>query len=406
MIHELQAGIPFKVYERDNHPDAREQGWAITFHWGLEYLRRLLSPETLSAVDRAQVDPDLTSKQTSNFLFLNLATLEARFRIPPNERRRVGRQRLRHALLEDARISNHVHWGKRLEHIELSERINNGNGQDHSGSDGGRDSVTAHFRDGTSVVGRLLVGAEGANSQTRQFLAPETYRNLPLPVKFVGAAVDMTPEQVKPLREIDPMLFQGCHPDTDNFLWVSILETPITNGTQGTGRDRFKVQMAISWPVKTATDAEGLSTDAERAAVMRKRAAEFHPILREAINLVSEDFHPREIVLEDWPCLEWDNRNGLVTLIGDAAHAMVMYRGEAANHGVLDAYHLVRALKKVYAGGAGQRDMVDAYEGEMRDRTSVAVGWSREACIGAHDFAGLNEKSAVLRRRALQPPVD
>lgn len=272
------------------------------------------------------------------------------------------------------------------------------------------DVVTVRFEDGSSVEGGLLVGAEGTNSRTRQFVAPETYKNQTLDVKLLGAAVDMTPEQVQPLRDIDPLLFQGCHPDTNNFLWISMLDTPATNGSAGTPDEHYKVQAILSWPVKTAEDATVPDTSRGRAEEMARRAADFHPVLRDAVSLVTASepaaASAQEIVLQDWPCLPWDNRDGLVTLTGDAAHAMTMFRGEAANHGIMDAYHLANALAQIYNGTKTRRDAVDAYEAEMRDRTSVAVLWSREACIGAHDYHSLDEKSAVLRRRAIKMPQD
>lgn len=47
--------------------------------------------------------------------------------------------------------------------------------------------------------------------------------------------------------------------------------------------------------------------------------------------------------LTDLPAQKWDNVNGLVTLAG--TDAMTMYRGEGANHGILDAALLVEQLK-------------------------------------------------------------
>lgn len=372
--------------------DARDQGWAITLHWCLPFLRNLLTPEALALVEDSQVDPEVARNDTGNFLFLNIANLETKFRIPPNDRQRVSRTRFRNALLQDPRVGGHVHWGKKLKDISV---------------DG--DTVTAVFDDGTKVEGGVLVGAEGSNSRTRQFVAPETYHNQPLDVKLLGAAVDMTPEQVKPLRDIDPLLFQGCHPDTNNFLWVSMLDTPATNGSAGTPNEHYKVQLILSWPVKTAQDAVTPDTNAGRAAEMKRRSADFHPTLRDAVYLLDETEEgstAREILLQDWPCLPWDNHGGVVTLTGDAAHAMTMFRGEAANHGIMDAYHLAAALGHVYAGRKPRAEALAEYEAEMRERTSVAVLWSREACIGAHDYDNLDEKSAVLRRRAIKMPQD
>lgn len=342
-------------------------------------------------MEDVQVDPEVGRNDSGNFLFINLETLDSKFRIPPNKRRRVNREKLRKALLQG--VADHVKWGKRLSDIELVDSTDGGGG------------VRAHFADGSSVEGSMVVGAEGSNSQTRKFLVPDHYRNYQLPVRFIGAAVDMTPEQVRPLREIDPLLFQGCHPDNGHFLWISMLETPQVNGTNATENEKYRVQIITSWMVKSEKD-QVPPSDVERIAEMKRRATNFHPLLRQAVEYIPDSAPVLEIALQDWPCLDWDNRNGRVTLVGDAAHAMTMYRGEAANHGMLDAYNLVQAIKKVYASNeTSRKTAIDEYEEEMRDRTGGdegAVMLSRQACLDAHDFHGLNENSAVLRRRAIK----
>lgn len=80
---------------------------------------------------------------------------------------------------------------------------------------------------------------------------------------------------------------------------------------------------------------------------------------------------------------------------------MTMYRGEAANHGILDAYHLVQSLETVQDGRKPQKQAMEEFETELRQRTNAAVLLSRQACLDAHDFNGLNQHSAVLKRRAI-----
>lgn len=379
-----KAGIPFEIYERDEHISVRGQGWAITLHWVLPFLRKMVSPETLRGIDSVQVDPDTGRVDTGNFVFINLETLEPKFRIPPNERRRVNREKLRHVLLKE--VADRVHWNKRLDSIEESE-----------------DGVVAVFTDGTRAEGATIVGAEGNNSRTRRFVAPDTYRNNRLPVRFVGSAADFTPAKVKPLRDIDPLLFQGCHPVSGNFLWVSLLESPEVNNTKGTDEERYRLQINISWPVRTPDDEVKPSSE-WRLAEMKRRAEEFHPILRDAVHAIPDGSETLEIVLQDWPCLDWDNHGGKVTLAGDAGHAMTMYRGEAANHGILDAYMLGEALKEVHKNGKGLKEAIEDYEAEVRERTSAAVLLSRQACLDAHNWSCLNANSAVLKRRAIISP--
>lgn len=131
---------------------------AITVHWALPYLEEMLSPEAFKAFEETQVDPAMMQKDTGTFLFLNLETLDPKFRIPPNKRRRVNRNKMRKALLED--VKEHVHWSKRLVNLDTKDVW-----------------ITAEFQDGYRAAGSIVVGAEGSNSRTRQFLCPDTYRN-------------------------------------------------------------------------------------------------------------------------------------------------------------------------------------------------------------------------------------
>ncbi|RDA91856.1 hypothetical protein CP533_3674 [Ophiocordyceps camponoti-saundersi (nom. inval.)] len=387
LAHALKrAGTSFAVYERDQHIDARPHGWGITFHWALRYLREMLDGPTLEAIDEVQVDPDVGRNDTGNFLFLNLASLDVKFRVPPNERRRVNRQRLRKALLRG--VADDVHWGKRLVGVEpLSAG-----------------AVRAVFADGSDARGRLLVGGDGSGSPTRQFLVPDGHANYKLPVRMMGVALDLSPADAQPLRELDPLLFMGCHPETGNFLWVSVLDTPETNGSGGTPSEHYRVQVIISWrvadedadPVPTTTD------DADRVAEMKRRAGGFHPRLRSVVDNIPPSTTVTEIALQDWPCQAWDNQGGRVTLMGDAAHSMTMYRGEAANYGILDVWHLSRAIQAIRSGRKTQSQAITDYEAEMRQRSVPAVLLSRQACLDAHDYRSLDENSALLKKRAMQ----
>ncbi|KAL7787463.1 FAD/NAD(P)-binding domain-containing protein [Trichoderma ceciliae] len=385
LAHGLQkASIPFEIYERDESIDARGQGWAITLHWVLPYLGEMVDEETLAGIDGVQVDPEVGRNDNGNFMFINLKTQETKFRIPPNVRRRVNREKLRRVLLK--KVAEKVHWNKQLTDVDVSENTGDG--------------VRATFADGSTAEGRMLIGAEGSNSQARRFLVPDAYHNYLLPVKMMGASVDFTPEQVEPLRRIDPLLFQGCHPDTGVFLWVSMLETPEANDSAGTADERYRVQIILSWLVKDNGESVPESNP-KRISMMKRLAAGFHPDLYKTVQAIPESSATLHLILQDWPCRDWDNHDGRVTLVGDAAHAMVMYRGEAGNHGILDAWHLLREIKAVYAGDKTRAAAVGDYEREMKDRVTPAVLLSRQACLDAHDYHGLNENSAVLKKRAM-----
>jgi 2-polyprenyl-6-methoxyphenol hydroxylase-like FAD-dependent oxidoreductase len=347
----------------------------------LQYLREIIDEETFAGLDDVQVDPETGRNDTGNFIFINLKTKEPKFYIPPNARRRVNREKLRRLLLKN--VAENVHWGKQLTDVQVSDN-----------------GVKATFADGSVAEGKSLVGAEGSNSQTRKYLVPEDYQNYLLPVKLVGVSVDLTPEQIKPLRQIDPLLFQGCHPETGVFIYVSVLETPEVNGSAGTADEHYRVQIMTSWLAKDH-DENISEANSERIAMIKRLATGFHPDLYGIVQSIPESSPTLHLVLQDWPSRDWDNHDGRVTLAGDAAHAMVMYRGEAGNHGILDAWHLLRQIKAVYAGEKTRAEAIDAYENELKERTIPAVLLSRQACLDAHDFHGLNENSAVLKKRAI-----
>jgi 2-polyprenyl-6-methoxyphenol hydroxylase-like FAD-dependent oxidoreductase len=87
---------------------------------------------------------------------------------------------------------------------------------------------------------------------------------------------------------------------------------------------------------------------------------------------------------------------GQHTLAGDSAHPMTMYRGEGANHGILDATLLIDQLKKIYAGEIGEEEGLKVYESEMRERAHTAVPRSRQAAFDWHDWNAINDNSPLI----------
>ena len=101
-------GIAFSVFERDPSISARGGGWGLTIHWALDTLIALLPQHIVNRLPEAYVDPEASEKGVNgNFLFFNLRSGEARWKVPPNKRIRISRQRLRALLLEglDVQVS-------------------------------------------------------------------------------------------------------------------------------------------------------------------------------------------------------------------------------------------------------------------------------------------------------------
>ncbi|KAI1371570.1 FAD/NAD(P)-binding domain-containing protein [Hypoxylon crocopeplum] len=370
-----ENGVPYTVFERDTE-GSRRQGWGLTLHWCLNALKRTLGPEMAARLPDAVVDKSLRN-DAGNFLFLNCETGEIRFKVPPSKNRlRLHRQKLRNILSDGINLQE----SKKLISVEEI--------------DGG---VRAHFEDGTFADGTILIGADGNNSNVRKHLLPDDFALTPLPVHLIGVIRRFSPEQAAPVRALDPLLFQGLHPKTGNFLWYSIhdcFEEP-------DGRYSYAAQVIISWVVKDPVSDAIPKTNKERIEMMKQRASTYVEPLRSIVMDIPDDLDAvTPLTLADFPCREWNNRNGRVTLAGDSAHAMTMYRGEGANHGILDAALLVDQLKKVHKGEIDQKVAIGSYEAEMRPRTFAAVMKSREASLVAHDWDLLTEDSPVVGARS------
>jgi len=263
-------------------------------------LQACLPPALFERLETIQVDPEQGRRDTGQFLFLNLANAEAVFQIPPAPRRRINREKFRKLLLDGI----DVRWNKSIATFQVT----------FSG-------VQVTFKDGTKSEGRLLVGADGSTSKVRRTLCPDSGSLYQLPIRFLGATVRLSPADMAPLRALDPLLFQGCHPETSTYLWFATLDTPEVNGSQGAS-EYYSAQLNISWPVRSLAD-EVPASNAEKLQKMKDLAGVFELRLKKAVQNIPDGTDILEIKLADWPCLQWPF-DGKVTLIGDAAHAMTM----------------------------------------------------------------------------------
>ncbi|KAJ7607570.1 FAD-binding domain-containing protein [Roridomyces roridus] len=375
-----RRNVPFIVFERALcPPHDTTRGWGITIHWALPALQTCLPEALFAAIDSVQ-------PTRGRFLFLDISTAEPRYSIPPAPRKRVSRVRLQR-LLADGLDVDRVQYGMKFVGFEFTE-------------DG--EGVEAEFADGSKVSGCMLIGADGSTSRVRRLLVgEESGRVEPVGANSLGVTVRMTEAELAPLRAIDPLLFQGSHPDTGKYMWFSILSTPEANGSGSSSSAYYEAQINVSW---LATDVVPASNK-ERLALIKEAARAgstgFHQTFRDAIERIPEDTKVVEAKIADWPTVRWVPCGGRVTLAGDAAHAMTMYRGEAANHGITDVAHLVEQLRLWQEGKKTRAEAVGEYEDEMIPRAYQAVLLSRQACLDAHHVRNLWPDSPLVSKRAI-----
>jgi hypothetical protein len=148
----VKAGFHATVFERDESPASRPQGYRISIRsLGMQALSALLTPEKLSRLSEAKV-----ADVGDGFTCAN-EKMEPFFSVPQGQDAAVQflRTELRSLLQEGIDIK----WNKRLSRFE-----DNG------------DQVVAHFEDGSHAAGDLLVGCDGGGSSVRELL-PSVYGN-------------------------------------------------------------------------------------------------------------------------------------------------------------------------------------------------------------------------------------
>lgn len=200
------------------------------------------------------------------------------------------------------------------------------------------DAITAHFEDGTSYTGRLLVACDGSRSRIREILYPGTQMNQ-LPVQLLGASTLYTPEEMGGAESIDPFIFQGSQPETDVYLFFScrlhalwvrrpaflipvvVLDTP--NNFENSSKDRYHCQIIVSWA--DSKDIPVPSSNTDRITLMKNLTENWSEPFRSLVQKLEDDVEVRSIRVEDW-IFQLGRKHGhpRAVLVGDSAHTMTM----------------------------------------------------------------------------------
>ncbi|EGV64825.1 hypothetical protein PSN45_005171 [Yamadazyma tenuis] len=354
--------IDFVIFDRDIDVHYRENaGWAITLHWALENFKSLLPPDLVEQIYAAQVLPGFHEKDTGKFIYINAASGDPVVSIPPSKRLRVRREQIRRMLLSGI----DVQWNCKLDNIDTTNS-----------------QVTVTCSDGTVFTGDVLIGCDGANSMTRRIICPENGQLYQLPVRFCGSRVKMTKAETDQIAaDFDPLLFQGTVPENNTFFWFSMLATPEYTQEE----DVYYAQVNLSWNVPDYD--EPFVTNVDKTEAMKVHSQGLNPKLKWLVDRAVEDPDTiLEINLCDWPVVEWPHQTQ-VLLAGDAAHAMTMFRGEAGNHGITDAFELMKHIDEYLAGRKTWEVAAKDFCSGIKARAAPAVLLSRQACLDAHNFS-------------------
>lgn len=212
------------------------------------------------------------------------------------------------------------------------------------------EGVTAHFEDGTTAQGNLLIGCDGLHSRTRHIMLP----NAPQPT-YTGV-MDFGGFALKPALPSSDM----THMVFGTRAFFSYFVTP-------TGEIYWFGNYAHPQPPERGRATGSADLQAELQWLYADAPAPIGELLRDSAGMVGEwgvyDLPP----LPTW-------HRGSVCLVGDAAHATSPHLGQGASQALEDVMVLAKALRDM----ATPEQAFTVYERERKARAEALVAEARK----------------------------
>lgn len=218
--------------------------------------------------------------------------------------------------------------------------------------------ILAHFADGTSSEGDMIVGADGIRSQVRQAIMPDApkpvYTGMLAPGGFSPCLdPNVTPRSNQRVHFIMGQngffgYFNTVTNDGPRTLWWSTASIPLESKEHIAATSKADLQQRLM-------------------ALHGNWAAPIPQLIQSATDILN-------IAIHDVPSLpRWSA--GRTIIIGDAAHAVAPHSGQGASMALEDAQYLAKLLRE--SNGNQFETVFAAFEQQRRPRTDEVIALGR-----------------------------
>ena len=378
----LHRGIPFTIFERDKSFADRSQGYGLT----LQQASKAIKGFGLFSLKEAVVSTKHIVHTSDGKI---IGEWGLRKWLPSDTKKQakhsnfhISRQALRSALLNQLDENNIVQWGHQL--VDFKESENN------------IDLIFQVNGEIKKVQTDIIIGADGIRSSVRKLLLGE---------------------EITPLRYLDCMVILGiCKLNA-----LENTKSPLLDGATvfqtGNGKERMymmpyskeAIMWQLSFPISEAAAKEISKKGKNSLKEEAIQRTNWHTPIPEIIKATLESeisgypVYDREILTTE---LLKTRKN--ITLIGDAAHPMSPFKGQGANHALLDALSLAREITKKCTKSSNwkeigiRKSVLNDFESEMIIRSATKVKDSAEAAKFLHTeialFEGNQPRGSVFKK--------